>query len=135
MAVTPPRRHLARATQHNRNQKEAAHRGDHISNCGLRIADCGFARSTMKSAFRELPSAMTGFHAITARWFGETFGAPARAQERGWAAIREGRHTLIAAPTGSGKTLAAFFTALDALVQEGLRAPLPDEVRVLYVSP
>jgi hypothetical protein len=42
---------------------------------------------------------------------------------------------LIAAPTGSGKTLAAFLTALDDLVQEGLRAPLPDEVRVVYVSP
>src|SRR5206468_892599 len=57
------------------------------------------------------------------------------AQEKGWAAIRERRHTLIAAPTGSGKTLAAFLTALDDLVQEGLRAPLPDEVRVVYVSP
>jgi ATP-dependent helicase Lhr and Lhr-like helicase len=43
--------------------------------------------------------------------------------------------TLIAAPTGSGKTLAAFLTAIDDLVREGLRTPLPDEVRVLYVSP
>ena len=57
------------------------------------------------------------------------------AQAQGWAAIRERRHTLIAAPTGSGKTLAAFLTALDDLVQEGLAAPLPDEVRVVYVSP
>ncbi len=46
-----------------------------------------------------------------------------------------GRHTLIAAPTGSGKTLAAFLSALDELTREGLTAPLPDEVRVLYVSP
>ena len=38
-------------------------------------------------------------------------------------------------PTGSGKTLAAFLTALDDLFQEGLIAPLPDEVRVIYVSP
>src|SRR5262245_38308254 len=76
-----------------------------------------------------------GFHPITARWFEETFGSPTAAQERGWAAIRDGRHTLIAAPTGSGKTLAAFLTALDGLVQEGFRSPLPDEVRVLYVSP
>src|SRR4029078_12431532 len=53
----------------------------------------------------------------------------------GWASIRDGRDTLIAAPTGSGKTLAAFLTALDDLLQEGLRAPLPDEVRVVYVSP
>src|SRR5205823_13506098 len=44
-------------------------------------------------------------------------------------------HTIIAAPTGSGKTLAAFLTVLDDLFQEGLRAPLPDEVRVVYVSP
>src|SRR5439155_22252900 len=49
--------------------------------------------------------------------------------------IRGGRHTLIAAPTGSGKTLAAFLTVLDDLFQEGLRSPLPDEVRVVYVSP
>src|SRR5437868_11659665 len=75
------------------------------------------------------------FHPATARWFAETLGAPTCAQTLGWAAIREGRHTLIAAPTGSGKTLAAFLTALDELLQEGLRAPLPDEVRVLYVSP
>src|SRR5437762_9176684 len=79
--------------------------------------------------------AISGFHPITSRWFTETFGTPTVAQERGWRAIRERRHTLIAAPTGSGKTLAAFLTALDDLVQDGLRAPLPDEVRVLYVSP
>ena len=79
--------------------------------------------------------ALTNFHPITARWFAETFDAPTAAQLSGWASIREGRHTLIAAPTGSGKTLAAFLTALDDLLQEGLRAPLPDEVRVVYVSP
>ena len=76
-----------------------------------------------------------GFHPLVARWFRETLGAPTSAQERGWAAIRDRRHTLIAAPTGSGKTLAAFLTAIDDLVQEGLQAPLPDEVRVVYVSP
>ena len=75
------------------------------------------------------------FHPIVQQWFSETLGAPTVAQEKGWAAIRERRHTLIAAPTGSGKTLAAFLTALDDLVQEGLRTPLPDEVRVVYVSP
>jgi ATP-dependent Lhr-like helicase len=42
---------------------------------------------------------------------------------------------LIAAPTGSGKTLAAFLTAIDELVREGLSNRLPDEVRILYVSP
>src|ERR1051326_1033527 len=78
---------------------------------------------------------LAGFHPITSNWFEQTFGSPTPAQERGWAAIRERRHTLIAAPTGSGKTLAAFLTALDDLVEDGLRAPLADEVRVLYVSP
>src|SRR5436305_4459052 len=78
---------------------------------------------------------LSGFHPIVARWFQETLGTPTPAQQQGWAAIREGRHTLIAAPTGSGKTLAAFLTALDDLFRESLQAPLPDEVRVVYVSP
>src|SRR5512142_1651626 len=75
------------------------------------------------------------FHPAVERWFHETLGQPTPAQQRGWAAIRERQHTLIAAPTGSGKTLAAFLTAINDLFEEGLRAPLPDEVRVVYVSP
>jgi ATP-dependent Lhr-like helicase len=75
------------------------------------------------------------FHPAVARWFSETLGDPTPAQVRGWREIRAGRHTLIAAPTGSGKTLAAFLAGLDDLFQEGLRAPLPDEVRIVYVSP
>src|SRR5882672_8127440 len=78
---------------------------------------------------------LMNFHPVTARWFAEAFDAPTAAQLSGWASIHDGRHTLIAAPTGSGKTLAAFLTALDDLLQEGLSAPLPDEVRVVYVSP
>ncbi len=78
---------------------------------------------------------LSQFHPIVARWFKETLGQPTAAQSQGWAAIRAGQHTLIAAPTGSGKTLAAFLTALDDLVHEGLHHPLPDEVRVVYVSP
>jgi ATP-dependent Lhr-like helicase len=78
---------------------------------------------------------LTSFHPLVARWFADTLGAPTSAQLRGWAAIRDGRHTLIAAPTGSGKTLAAFLSAIDDLVREGLERPLPDEVRVLYISP
>jgi ATP-dependent Lhr-like helicase len=78
---------------------------------------------------------LSHFHPITRRWFSETLGTPTAAQARGWAALRERKHTLIAAPTGSGKTLAAFLTALDDLVVEGLEKPLPDEVRVVYVSP
>ncbi len=42
---------------------------------------------------------------------------------------------LIATPTGSGKTLAAFLAAIDELVREGEQWGLPDETRVLYVSP
>ncbi len=75
------------------------------------------------------------FHPIVQRWFMAEVGTPTNAQLRGWESIRDGRHTLIAAPTGSGKTLAAFLSALDDLFCEGSSAPLPDEVRVLYVSP
>src|SRR6476619_2447073 len=78
---------------------------------------------------------LSRFHPIVARWFSETLGEPTRAQALGWAAIRDRRHTLIAAPTGSGKTLAAFLTAIDDLVQQSANGPLPDEVRVVYVSP
>jgi ATP-dependent Lhr-like helicase len=80
--------------------------------------------------------ALPGFHPFVSQWFLDTLGAPTDAQTRGWEAIRDGRHTLIAAPTGSGKTLAAFLTAIDDLVCEGEAAgALPDEVRVIYVSP
>src|SRR5438105_35162 len=78
---------------------------------------------------------LSTFHPIVARWFEETLGPPTSAQLRGWDAIRARRHTLIAAPTGSGKTLAAFLSAIDDLVREGVERPLPDEVRVVYVSP
>ena len=68
-------------------------------------------------------------------WFSAALGTPTPAQAQGWAAIRDRRHTLIAAPTGSGKTLAAFLNALDDLLCEGLARAAPDEVRVVYVSP
>jgi ATP-dependent helicase Lhr and Lhr-like helicase len=75
------------------------------------------------------------FHPLVQQWFRETLGEPTAAQRRGWESIRSSRHTLIAAPTGSGKTLAAFLSALDDLFRASLEGPLPDEVRVLYVSP
>ena len=78
---------------------------------------------------------LTHFHPVISRWFTETLGEPTAAQHAGWKSIRDRQHTLIAAPTGSGKTLAAFLKALDDLFVEGLSAPLPDEVRVVYVSP
>src|SRR5213593_1639956 len=74
-------------------------------------------------------------HPLVSEWFTQSIGVPTEVQRRGWASIRNRQHTLIAAPTGSGKTLAAFLTALDDLFQEGLRRALPDEVRVVYVSP
>jgi ATP-dependent Lhr-like helicase len=85
---------------------------------------------------------LAAFHPVLGRWWRERFAQPeggvappTPAQVRGWASIRSGSHTLIAAPTGSGKTLAAFLDAIDSLFREGLEHELPDEVRVLYVSP
>jgi ATP-dependent helicase Lhr and Lhr-like helicase len=75
------------------------------------------------------------FHPAVARWFEQEFGSPSEPQERGWPAIKGGAHVLISAPTGSGKTLAAFLASLDQLFREGLAHELPDETRVLYVSP
>ncbi|HEY1290862.1 MAG TPA: DEAD/DEAH box helicase [Burkholderiales bacterium] len=76
------------------------------------------------------------FHPVLRRWWESRFGEPTAAQLEGWRAIRRGADTLIAAPTGSGKTLAAFLTALDELFREGAdKGSLPDEVRVIYVSP
>ncbi|MGH7503156.1 MAG: DEAD/DEAH box helicase [Longimicrobiales bacterium] len=82
------------------------------------------------------------FHPVVRRWWRERFAQPdgghappTPAQVRGWASIRSGENTLIAAPTGSGKTLAAFLNAIDSLFREGLDHDLPDEVRVVYVSP
>ena len=75
------------------------------------------------------------FHPVVRQWFSTEIGEPTAAQLRGWESIAAGRHTLIAAPTGSGKTLAAFLTAINSLLEESQTAPLPDEVRVVYVSP
>lgn len=77
----------------------------------------------------------TPFHPAVDRWFSSQFDAPSVVQTRTWPAIQAGKPTLIAAPTGSGKTLAAFLAAIDQLVQQGLAAPLPDETRILYISP
>jgi ATP-dependent Lhr-like helicase len=75
------------------------------------------------------------FHPAVAAWFGKTFASATPAQVDAWPAIQSGKHVLIAAPTGSGKTLAAFFAAIDELVREGAQWGLPDETRVVYVSP
>ncbi|HYY60522.1 MAG TPA: DEAD/DEAH box helicase, partial [Burkholderiales bacterium] len=76
------------------------------------------------------------FHPVLRQWWTSRFAEPTEAQLDGWRAIRRGEDTLIAAPTGSGKTLAAFLTAIDQLLREGMETGgLPDEVRVIYVSP
>ena len=78
-------------------------------------------------------TSLSPFHPAVRTWFLSTFGEPTAPQRDGWPLIRQGRHTLIAAPTGSGKTLAAFLSAIDSLVRQG--SGLPDETQVLYVSP
>ena len=75
------------------------------------------------------------FHPVVSRWFSDRLGEPTTAQRRGWDAIRAGRDALIAAPTGSGKTLAAFLISIDQLLRESLSGTLPEETRVVYVSP
>jgi ATP-dependent Lhr-like helicase len=80
-------------------------------------------------------SALDGLHPAVAAWFRAKFAAPTPAQEQAWPAIQAGRNVLVAAPTGSGKTLSAFLAALDELVREGQAGALPDETRIVYVSP
>jgi ATP-dependent Lhr-like helicase len=80
-------------------------------------------------------TALRTFHPLVHEWFTETLGAPSDPQRKGWPAIASGVHTLILAPTGTGKTLAAFLWELNALIVEGTNAPLPNAIRILYVSP
>ncbi len=75
------------------------------------------------------------FHPAVSDWFKYAFDEPTTCQLQAWPAIKSHSDTLIAAPTGSGKTLAAFLTAIDDLVRDDLASGLPDETRVLYVSP
>ncbi len=78
---------------------------------------------------------LANFHPVTRAWFERNLGAPTEAQQRAWPAIKNGEHTLIAAPTGSGKTLAAFYAAIDALIRQGLDGTLAEETQLVYVSP
>jgi ATP-dependent Lhr-like helicase len=78
---------------------------------------------------------MPDFHDLVSGWFEEHFGGATEPQRQGWPLIASRRDVLIEAPTGSGKTLAAFLVAIDRLVREASRGPLPDAVRVVYVSP
>ena len=78
---------------------------------------------------------LSHFHPAVARWFNSQFDQPTEVQAQAWPAIQSGSHTLMAAPTGSGKTLAAFLAVIDELVRDGELFGLPDETRILYVSP
>ncbi|WP_400765716.1 DEAD/DEAH box helicase [Methylosinus sporium] len=75
------------------------------------------------------------FHPAVTAWFADHFRNATPAQAEAWPQIKSGRNILIAAPTGSGKTLAAFLAAIDDLIRQGLAGTLPDETRVVYVSP
>ena len=79
--------------------------------------------------------ALEGFHPAVREWFLNQFSAPTEPQAQAWPAIKQRRHTLIAAPTGSGKTLAAFLSAIDDLVWKAIDGKLLDETQVVYVSP
>ena len=74
-------------------------------------------------------------HPAVRAWFEAEFAAPTACQAKAWPEVRDGGHTLIAAPTGSGKTLAAFLAVIDELAEEAQRGGLDDAVRVVYVSP
>jgi ATP-dependent Lhr-like helicase len=75
------------------------------------------------------------FHPVIQRWFRGRFRGPTEPQRQGWPAIIARKNTLIAAPTGSGKTLTAFLAAIDRLLKRGIDGALPDELRVIYISP
>lgn len=75
------------------------------------------------------------FHPAVASWFEKNFAAPTEPQSQAWPEIKQGKHTLIAAPTGSGKTLAAFLSAIDDLVRLAMEGNLDDTTHVVYVSP
>jgi ATP-dependent Lhr-like helicase len=76
-----------------------------------------------------------GFHPAVRSWLLGSFESPTPPQEAAWPKILRGEHVLVAAPTGSGKTLSAFLCAIDGLVREAQTSTLPEETRVLYVSP
>jgi ATP-dependent Lhr-like helicase len=89
----------------------------------------------MTAAKSSISHPLDGFHPAVANWFSRLFAAPTEAQACAWPLLKARRSTLVAAPTGSGKTLTAFLAAIDELVREGLKSPLPDETTVVYVSP
>src|SRR4051794_41243008 len=93
---------------------------------------------TRRPVVARIDDPLAPFGPAVRAWFEATFEAPTPAQAQGWAAISEGRHTLIHAPTGSGKTLAAFLWCLDRLVREPSppqQRGQPGTLRKLYIIP
>lgn len=78
---------------------------------------------------------LTLFHKAVSGWFEKAFQTPTDVQVKAWKAIKSADNTLIAAPTGSGKTLAAFLSAIDDLIQQGIKGNLQPGTQVVYVSP
>ena len=76
---------------------------------------------------------LSAFHPAVQRWFKQNLGPPTAPQREGWPLIRQGKHTLIAAPTGTGKTLAAFLAVIDSILKQG--SCIPDQTQILYISP
>jgi ATP-dependent Lhr-like helicase len=95
----------------------------------------GGSTRAIRRIFDGMNNPLDSFHPAVAAWFAQRFSAPTSAQALAWPAIQAGKDVLVAAPTGSGKTLAAFLAAIDQLVKEGAAGTLPDETRVIYVSP
>ncbi len=130
LGMAPQRLHGRRRPLRMRNAGKRV-----VANGARRIEspDCHRAPACMQAD----ASPLSGFHPAVAAWFDSRFAAPTAAQAQAWPAIRAGGHVLVAAPTGSGKTLTAFLAAIDALVCEGVAhgGALPDETRVVYVSP
>src|SRR5947207_15648602 len=75
------------------------------------------------------------FHRAVRNWFEKQFPAPTEPHARAWPAIKQRRHTLIAAPPRSGKTLAAFLSAIEEPVEKSLAGELKNEKMNVYVSP
>jgi ATP-dependent helicase Lhr and Lhr-like helicase len=78
---------------------------------------------------------LAAFDPLVREWFEGRFASVTEPQRQGWPRIRAGEDVLISAPTGAGKTLSAFLTAIDSLVRDARQGELPNQTRVLYVSP
>ena len=82
-----------------------------------------------------MDEALKLFSKETAAWFERAVGKPTQVQRESWPAIASGEHALVSAPTGTGKTLSAFLWFVDELAREAEAGELPDELRVVYISP